>query len=29
MFYIILLILSYLLGGVTMILIEAGGKDEE
>lgn len=28
MIYIILCTVSYILGGATMILIEAGGKDE-
>lgn len=29
MMYLIVSVVSYLLGGATMILIEAGGKDEE
>lgn len=29
MLFILLLIISYMLGGITMILIEAGGRDND
>lgn len=29
MLFILLLLISYMLGGITMILIEAGGRDND